>query len=53
VLNDCVLAMLRGSAAPPGNPGTLRYTKITLIYIEARPEVLGGYPSTVTDTLWA
>jgi hypothetical protein len=66
VLNDClpycaaghfhgypVLAMLWGSAARPGNPGTLRYTKITLIYTEGRPEVLGGYPSTVTDTLWA
>jgi hypothetical protein len=40
-------------SALPGNPGTLRYTKITLIYTEARPKVLGGYPGAVTDTLWA
>ena len=26
---------------------------ITLIYTRARPKVLGGYPGTVTDTLWA
>ena len=36
-----------------GNPGTLRYTKITLIYTGSRPKVLGGYPATVTETLWA
>lgn len=66
VLNDClpycaaghfhsypVLVVLWGSAALHGNPGTLRYTKITLIYTRARPKVLGGYPGTVTDTLWA
>jgi hypothetical protein len=47
-VNDCVpcSAALRGKAA------TLRYTKITLIYPGARPKVLGGYPGTVTDTLW-
>ena len=66
VVNDClpycaaghfhsypVLVVLWGRAALRGNPGTLRYTKITLIYTGARPKVLGGYPGTVTDTLWA
>jgi hypothetical protein len=66
VVNDCVpycaaghfhsypvLVVLWGSAARRGNPGTLRYTKITLIYPGARPKVLGGYPGTVTDTLSA
>jgi hypothetical protein len=48
-----VLVVLWGSAALHGNPGTLRYTKITLIYAGARPKVLGGYPGTVTDTLRA
>ena len=66
VVNDClpycaaghfhsypVLVVLWGRAALRGNPGTLRYTKITLIYTGSRPKVLGGYPGTVTDTLWA
>jgi hypothetical protein len=66
VVNDClpyctaghfhsypVLVVLWGRAALRGTPGTLRYTKITLIYTGARPKVLGGYPGTVTDTLWA
>ena len=66
VVNDClpycaaghfhsypVLVVLWGRAALRGNSGTLRYTKITLIYTGARPKVLGGYPGTVTDTLWA
>ena len=66
VVNDClpycavghfhsypVLVVLWGRAARRGNPGTLRYTKITLIYTGARPKVLGGYPGTVTETLWA
>ena len=48
-----VLVVLWGSAALRGNPGTLRYTKITLIYTGARPKVLGGHPGTVTDSLWA
>jgi hypothetical protein len=47
-----VLVVLWGSAALRGKAGTLRYTKITLIYPGARPKVLGGYPGTVTDTLW-
>src|SRR5487761_1357699 len=63
VVNDCVpycaaghfhsypvLVVLWGGAARRGNPGTLRYTKITLIYPGARPQVLGGNPGTVTDT---
>jgi len=66
VVNDClpycavghfhsypVLVVLWGRAALRGNPGTLRYTKITLVYTGARPKVLGGYPGTVTATLWA
>jgi hypothetical protein len=66
VVNDClpycaaghfhsypVLVVLWGNAALRGNPGTLRYTRITLIYPGARPQVLGGYPGTVTDTLRA
>jgi hypothetical protein len=66
VVNDClpycavghfhsypVLVVLWGRAALRGNPGTLRYTKITLIDTGARPKVLGGYPGTVTETLWA
>ena len=66
VVNDClpycaaghfhsypVLVVLWGRAALRGNPGTLRYTKITLIYTGSRPKVLGGYPATVTETLWA
>jgi hypothetical protein len=65
VVNDClpycaaghfhsypVLVVLWDSAALRGDPGTLRYTKITLIYTGTRPEVLGGYPGTVTDALW-
>jgi hypothetical protein len=31
----------------------LRYTKITLIYTGAQPKVLGGYPGTVIEILWA
>ena len=66
VVNDClpycaaghfhrypVLVVLWGRAALRGNPGTLRYTKTTLIYTGSRPMVLGGYPATVTETLWA
>jgi hypothetical protein len=66
VVNDCLpycavghfhsypaLVVLWGRAALRGNPGTLRYTKITLIYTGARPKVPGGYPGTVTETLWA
>ena len=66
VVNDClpycaaghfhsypVLVVLWDRAALRGNPGTLRYTKITLIYTGSRPKVLGGYPTTVTETLWA
>ena len=66
VVNDClpycaaghfhsyrVLVVLWGRAALRGNPGTLRYTKITLIYTGSRPKVLGGHPATVTETLWA
>ena len=66
VINDClpycaaghfhrypVLVVLWGSAALRGNPGTLRYTKTTLIYSGARPKVFNGYPGTVTDSLWA
>ena len=48
-----VLAVLWGHAALRGNPGTVRYTKITLIYTGARPKVFNGYPGTVTDSLLA
>jgi hypothetical protein len=66
VINDCVpycaaghfhrypvLAVLWGNAALHGNPGTLRYTKVTLIYTGTRPKVFNGHPGTVTDSLWA
>jgi hypothetical protein len=66
VVNDClpycaaghfhsypVLVVLWGRAALRANPGTLRYTKITLIYTGSRPKVQGGYPATVTEALWA
>jgi hypothetical protein len=66
VINDCLpycavghfhrypaLVVLRGNAALHGSPGTLRYTKITLIYTGARPKVFNGYPGTVTESLWA
>jgi hypothetical protein len=48
-----VLVVLWGNAALRGNPGTLRYTTITLIYTGTRPKVLNSHPGTVTDRLWA
>ena len=48
-----VLVVLWGSAAVQNSPGTLRYTKITLIYTGARPKFFNGSPGTVTDSLWS
>jgi hypothetical protein len=53
-----VLVVLRGLAALRGDPGTLRYTNVTLIYPGARPPVFNGHrwvqgPATVTLPLWA
>jgi hypothetical protein len=53
-----VLVVLWGTAALRGNPGTLRYTNMTLLYTGARPEVYNGHryvegPATVTMSLWA
>jgi hypothetical protein len=48
-----VLVVLWGNAALRGSPGTLRYTKITLIYTGARPKFLNGSPGTITDSLWS
>jgi hypothetical protein len=66
VINDCqpycaighfhsypVLVVLWGNAALRGSPGTLHYTKITLIYTGARPKFFNGSPGTVTDSLWS
>jgi hypothetical protein len=65
MLNDCnpycaaghfhsyaVRITLWGSATVRGNPGTLRYTRVTLVYPAARPKVFGRYPGTVTMSLW-
>jgi hypothetical protein len=51
-----VLVVLRGLAALRGNPGTLRYTDVTLIYPGARPPVFNGHrwvqgPATATSSL--
>ena len=53
-----VLVVLWDTAALRGSPGTVRYTKITLIYPGARPRVYNGHkyvegPQTVTMSLWA
>jgi hypothetical protein len=71
VANDCipfcaaghfhrypVLVVLWGPAALRDDPGSLRYTQITVIYPGARPEVFDGHgwvegPATVTSSLWA
>jgi hypothetical protein len=48
-----VLVRLGGSGAVRGNPGSLRYTRITLVYPGARPKAFDGYPGTMTMPLWA
>jgi hypothetical protein len=53
-----VLVVLWGTAALRGDPGTLRYTNMTLLYPGARPEVYNGRryvegPAAVTISLWA
>ena len=46
-----------GSAALHGEPGTQRYTTVTLLYPGARPQIYNGHryvrgPDTVTMSLW-
>jgi hypothetical protein len=53
-----VLVVLWRTAALRGSPGTLRYTRMTLIYPGARPQVYNGHrwvegPATSTISLWA
>jgi hypothetical protein len=53
-----VLVVLWGAAGLSGHPGLQRYTKITLIYTGARPQVYNGHrwvegPATVTTSLAA
>jgi hypothetical protein len=52
------LVVLWGGAPLSGHPGAHRYTKITLVYTGARPQVFGGHrwvagPATVTQSLAA
>jgi hypothetical protein len=66
VLNDCipycaaghfhsypVQVTLWGSAALRGDPGTLRYTRVTLVYPAARPKIFDRYPGSLTLPLWS